>query len=159
MDSTAGETYTQRRNLKVPTEETIKKQLAALTEGVKHVQQIIGEKQQKEFNDWLEFMKSAEEKLQTLSNDITELGEWIAPIAQDLLAEVQLMCSTTRGLCNTINETGECQDFHGFLTNMAEFKKGYINKKCCIERTVKVAHDYQKNYKKPPVKKPRSKKG
>ena len=143
----AEETHTKKRKLELSTEQTIKgmpkakaikNQLTAVTEGG-HQTMKISEKQQKQLNEWSEFLKLTEENLRALYRGVIDYGLWIAPIINENLSEVMHRCGTSRGQCNAINDTGECTDFPGFMRTMAEFKKEYNKVKSGVEAYVKLS--------------------
>ena len=66
-------------------------------------------------------MRTSEDTLERLEADIDGLGNWIAPIAKDNLDSLQCSYHTNKEICDTLMETGECNDFPGFIETMRSF--------------------------------------
>ena len=127
-------------------EETIrlfKKQKAAETKEISEKQRIISnEKLQRKIDDWLEFLKTSQEALETCEADIKDLGRFIPPVTSERLKDIQDMLKAAEGHCDAIKDSGECrQALREFLNTMAEFKKAFNEKKAAIDTQVKTAEN------------------
>ena len=119
MQYESKETLREKREMDDLAEDPIR----LLTKRKKH------EKQQKQVDNWLEFLKASQEELGTLEAVIKALGRWIPQGSKDKVKELQLLHSTKQRLCDKIDTKGECLDFPAFNKTMLEFKKKFNRKK------------------------------
>jgi len=77
--------------------------------------------------------------LRSLKEGILELGEWLPPATKADLALLQNSYNAAKAVCDTLKETGECDDFGDFSTSMLSFKKAFNEKILKIHQQVKVA--------------------
>ena len=120
------ETRSEKRKVHLSLEETIrpsKKQKAAANPTRAGDAYKLGEKQTKKLDDCLKFLKASGGPLQTLKTAIADLGQWIAPAANDRLNELQVRHESIQALYDEIILNDECLDFNGFIANMSAFKE------------------------------------
>ena len=97
----------------------------------------------------MKFLKASGGALQTLKEAIADLGQWIAPAANDRLNELQVLHTATQALCNDIKLKGGCLDFPGFIETMSAFREMFNFDKASIDTQVersirsKIAHQCQ----------------
>ena len=82
----------------------------------------INEKQQKLLDDWLEFLKTSQEELETREADIIDLGMFIPPVTIKTLEDAKLMVQTLQELCVGLKLNGKSEDFLCCLENMCDLK-------------------------------------
>ena len=103
------------------------------------------EKQQRKIEDWLEFLKTSQEALETCEADIEDLGRFIPPVTSERLKDIQDMLKAAEGHCDAVKDSGECRRaLREFLNTMAEFKKAFNEKKAAIDTQVKEAKSLKK---------------
>ena len=100
----------------------------------------IDEKQKQQVNECVKFLNTSVRKLQTLSEVIIGLGQFIAPVANDKLKELQLLHRNIQALCDEIKLKGECLDFLGFIDITSAFKEEFNSKISTIESLVNRGH-------------------
>ena len=89
-------------------------------------------------NEWANFMIPSVGKIARLEAEISELGEWIAPVANDNLALLgSILDDVTKTWFDT--NTGECNDISAFLEFLSSFKKVFNRRAAEIENLVKAA--------------------
>ena len=146
------ETCSEKRRVHLSLEETIrpsKKQKAAANATRAGDASKLGEKQTEKLDDCLKFLKASGGALQTLKTIIADLGQWIAPAANDRLNELQVLHTAIQALCNDIKLKGECLDFRGFIETISAFKEVFKFDKASIDTQVersirsKIAPQYQ----------------
>ena len=89
-------------------------------------------------------MRTSGHKLLTLKAEILELGKWVAPIAKDSLDWLELSHDIRVTLCDTLNETGECNSFYWFNARMNSFKIEFNEEIPTVEQQVKRANKYRR---------------
>ena len=100
----------------------------------------IDEKQKQQVNECVKFLNTSVRRLQTFSQVIIDLGQFIAPVANDKLKELQLLHRSIQALCDEIKLKGECLDFLGFIDTMSAFKEEFKSKISTIESLVNRGH-------------------
>ena len=88
----------------------------------------------------MQFLKTSSERLQTFDEVIIGLGQFIAPVANDKLKELQLLHRSIQALCDEIKLKGECLDFLGFIDITSAFKEEFKSKISTIESLVNRGH-------------------
>ena len=88
----------------------------------------------------MKFLNTSVRRLRTFSGLITCLGQFIAPVANDKLKELQLLHRSIQALCDEIKLKGECLDFLGFIDIMSAFKEEFKSKISTIESLVNRGH-------------------
>ena len=68
-----------------------------------------------------------------LGRGTTNLGQLIAPAANDRLNELQVLHTTIQALCDEIKLKGECLDFPGFIETISAFKEVFNFDKASID--------------------------
>ena len=106
----------------------------------------IDEKQKQQVNECVKFLNTSVPKLQTLSDVIIGLGQFIAPVANDKLKELQLLHRSIQALCDEIKLKGECLDFPGFIETMYAFEEMFNSKFACIDIQVQRTSNAKKAY-------------
>ena len=125
----------ERDDLAVETIRLFKKQKAEETHK---------EKQQRKIEDWLEFLKTSQEGLETCEADIKDLGRWTPPVTSETLKDTLDLVKTTVYHCGKMKDSGECLDFESFCATMAEFERAFNEKKAAIDTQVKEAKSFKK---------------
>ena len=140
MQYTGGEKR-ERDDLAGETIRLFKKQKAAETKQINEKQRIISnEKLQRKIDEWLEFIKTSQEALETCEADIEDLGRFIPPVTSERLKDIQDLVKAAEEHCDAIEDSGECRLApREFLNTMAEFKKAFNEKKAAIDTQVKTA--------------------
>ena len=100
----------------------------------------IDEKQKQQANECVKFLNTSVRRLQTFSEVIIDLGQFIAPVANEKLKELQLLHRSIQALCDEIKLKGECLDFLGFIEIMSAFKEEFKSKISTIESLVNRGH-------------------
>ena len=62
----------------------------------------INEKQQQLLDEWLEFLRTSQEALETCEADIKDLGRWIAPVTSESLKNAQTPVKVAEERCDAI---------------------------------------------------------
>ena len=99
-------------------------------------------KQRLKLNDWLIFMRTSGDTLERLDANIDGLGNWIAPIAKDNLGSLRCSYHTNKEIYDKVMETGECNDFPGFIQSMRSFKQQFKTHVPKLEKLVKDAASF-----------------
>ena len=86
--------------------------------------------------DSLKFLLASGGALQTLKATITDLGQWIAPAANDRLNEIQVLHTSIQALCEDLADKQVCFDFPGFMETMEAFKEVFNFDKAAIDTQV-----------------------
>ena len=103
------------------------------------------EKQRRKIDDWLEFLKTSQEALETYEAEVADLGRFIPPVTSERLKDIQDLIKAAEEHCDAIKDSGECcLDFRELLHTMAEFKKAFNDKKAAIATQVKTAETLKK---------------
>ena len=87
-----------------------------------------------------------EVEIRVLKETIRDLGDWIVPAAKEKLGSLQVSLHTNKEICNTLMETGECNDFPGFIENMRSFRKDYHEQIRAVQNYVKQARSFKTGY-------------
>ena len=101
------------------------------------------EKQQRTIEDWLEFLKTSQEALETCEADIKDLGRWIPPVTSETLKDALDLVKTTIYHCGEMKDSGECLDLQSFCATMAEFERAFNEKKSCHRHTNEGSKEFQ----------------
>ena len=100
----------------------------------------INEEQQKVLDEWLEFLKTSQEALETREADIKDLGRWIPPVTSETLKNAQTLVKAAEECCDAMKDSGEgALYFRELLNTMAEFKRRFNENKAAIDTQVKTA--------------------
>ena len=138
--------HTKKRKLEVLPEDTIRGKPKAKADTkanasgseTAYPKQILPEQGEK-LDEWLNIMRTSGHKLADLEADISELGDdWVPPVTKDRLASLQVSHHTNKEICNTLKDTGECNDFPGFIESMHSAKKEFNEQILQVERQVKL---------------------
>ena len=60
---------------------------------------------------WLIFLQEAENKLKQIGREISDLGDFIAPMVQNDLIMLRANLGLLIDHCNKVKNTGECDSF------------------------------------------------
>ena len=90
------------------------------------------------------FRRTSGHKLLTLKAEILELGEWIGPIAKDSIAWLEVSHDIKVTLCDTLQQTCECNSFQWFNARMNSFKIEFNEEIPTVEQQVKRAKKYRR---------------
>ena len=144
--STLAEKKRERDDLAEETIRLFKKQKAAKTKQINEKQRIISnEKLQMKIDEWLEFLKTSQEALETCEADIEDLGRFIPSVTSERLKDIPDLLKAAEEHCDAIKDSGECRlALREFLNTMAEFKKAFNEKKAAIDTQVKTAESLKK---------------
>ena len=93
----------------------------------------LDEKRTKKLDDCLKFLNTLEERLQALNEDIIGLDQWISPVTNGRLKELQLIHTRIQALCDELKLKGECLDFPVFIETMSAFQEMFNSKMACID--------------------------
>ena len=96
-------------------------------------------------NGW-RFLKAAEERLEALNEVITGLGQWIAPVANYKLKELQNRHATLQKICDEIKLTGVWLDFARFIESMSAFKGVFNSETALIDVQIQQSLCLKMNY-------------
>ena len=115
----------------------------------------LDERQTKQVDEWVTFLENLEARIQRLKVKNRELHEWIAPIkdaklnelqiyhnttlATDRLDQLQLLHTQGQAHCNEIKLSGECLDFHTFIRYMKSIKEAFNSESTTIDEQVQEA--------------------
>ena len=115
----------------------------------------LDEKQTKQVDEWVKFLENLEARIQTLKVKNRELHEWIAPIKDEKLNELQIYHNTTlasgrldqlqllhtqgQAHCNEIKLAGECLDFPTFIRYMKSIKESFNSENATIDEQLQEA--------------------
>ena len=98
----------------------------------------LDQEQQQLLDEWLEFLKAAQEALEKSEADIKDLGKCIPRYILFILKDIQDMAKDKQTLCDVIKDNGEYHiDFCEFLRAMLEFGNAFEQSKAAIDTQVK----------------------
>ena len=104
--------YRARKKLKAGTNSTLAGDASKITK-----------KQSQQLDTCLKFLEAAGKALQRLKTAMTDLGQWIAPAANERVNELQVRHESIQALYDEIILNDECLDFNGFIANLSAFKE------------------------------------
>ena len=87
----------------------------------------------------MEYLGKLQNGLDTHEAEIEDLDRFIPPVALDTLKDAKDMVKTKQAICDAINDSGKCDDFHGLAKGMRAFKKMFNPKKQALDTQVKAA--------------------